>query len=148
MKANYLYIVLAAIVFGIGGFFGGMKYQETKRSAFTGRFGAGGMMGRGIQGPGGDRMGVRPVMGEIVTTDETSITVKTQDGSSKIILLSEMTTYSTSSAVTKKDLTVGAKVGIFGKENTDGSVTAQTVQLNPMFRDMGGSGKMIPTPEK
>jgi len=36
--------------------------------------------------------------------------------------------------VDKTELKVGKKVSVFGSENTDGSVTAQNVQLNPIQR--------------
>ena len=41
-------------------------------------------------------------------------------------------------AATKADLTVGQRVAVFGTTNTDGSVTAANVQLNPMMRGPGG----------
>jgi len=36
----------------------------------------------------------------------------------------------------KTDLKKGDQAAIFGSENSDGSVTAQNIQLNPQFRMM------------
>jgi hypothetical protein len=44
----------------------------------------------------------------------------------------------------KSDLTQGANVAVFGSPNSDGSVTAQNVQLNPMFR-MRPDGSPMPS---
>ena len=74
------------------------------------------------------------VTGEVSSSDDKSITVKMADGSSKIILLSTTTSIIKSSEASKTDLTVGAKVGVFGQANPDGSVTAQNIQLNPISR--------------
>jgi hypothetical protein len=78
------------------------------------------------------------VNGEIIAADEKSITVKLQDGSSKIVLLSDKTEINKTASTTKEDLKVGEKVAAFGTENSDGSVTAQSVQLNPRFRGIEG----------
>lgn len=72
-----------------------------------------------------------PTAGEIIGADEKSITVKLQDGSSKIVLLSEKTQINKAEKATKEDLKKGEKVAVFGTENPDGSVTAQNIQLNP-----------------
>jgi ribosomal protein S1 len=81
------------------------------------------------------------VNGEIIGVDEKSITVKMQDGSSRIVILSEKTEINKAASGTKDDLKVGERVAVFGQENSDGSVTAQNIQLNPMFR-----GGPTPTP--
>lgn len=57
-----------------------------------------------------------------------------QDGSSKIVLFSDFTTYNKTSEGSKSDLKVGEKIAVFGTDNSDGSVTAQSVQLNPQLR--------------
>jgi hypothetical protein len=62
------------------------------------------------------------------------MTVKIADGSSKIVLLGASVTVSKTSDGSKDDLKTGAKVGVFGTDNSDGSVTAQNIQLNPTFR--------------
>ena len=35
MKNNYLIMVVVAIIVGLGGFYGGMKYQESKIPEFA-----------------------------------------------------------------------------------------------------------------
>lgn len=119
--------VIVVLVFGAGGFFGGIKYQQNKRVQFTGQFSA-------RQNGQPNRGNVRPVAGEISTADDTSITVKLADGSNKIILISEKTTINKATEGTKTDLTTGTTVMIFGTENTDGSVTAQNIQLGAYKR--------------
>lgn len=130
--------LVVAIVFAAGGFFGGIKYQQTKVPSFVSRFGNGqtanGQFQRGNGNTNLNRNGFRPVSGEIVSADDKSITVKMQDGSTKIVLLSDATTYSKSSDGQKSDLTVGTQVAVFGSDNSDGSVTAQNVQIDPLFK--------------
>jgi hypothetical protein len=79
-------------------------------------------------------------LGEIISSDDKSITVKLQDDSSKIILINAKTFINKAQTVDKTELKVGEKVSVFGAENTDGSVTAQNVQLNPTQR-IGVVGK-------
>ena len=134
-KNNIIVIIaVAALVALAGGFFAGMKYQESKSP--VGRF-------RNLQdarGNFGQRgQGFRPVNGEIISSDDKSITVKSQDGSSKIILVNNTTSINKSSEGLKTDLKTGEKVAVFGTENSDGSITAQNIQLNPLSRGFMGS---------
>lgn len=134
--------IAIVVIVGALGFFGGMKfeaYKTTKNRPFMmGQFQGQKMPGSGQFGAGrtGNRMmaGARPVSGEILSADEKSITVKMMDGSSKIVILSEKTSINKAAEATKSDLTAGSRVNAFGTENTDGSVTATNIQLNPMLR--------------
>ncbi len=128
MNKNILITVLVGVLAAGGGFFGGMKYQSMQRQNRAGNFQA----GRGQRAGAG----FMPVSGEIVSVDDKSITVKLMDGGSKIVLLTDTTSISKSDQATKADLKVGMKVAAFGSQNSDGSVTAQSIQLNPMFRNM------------
>lgn len=114
-------ILLLVIVSGLA-FVGGMTYQKSKLPAFNRQFAG--------------RAGFRPVNGEIISADGKSITVKLQDGSSKIILLSAKTEINKAAKATNEDLKVGEKVMVVGQENSDGSVTAQNIQLNPISRNL------------
>lgn len=134
MKNNYLVTIILVIVFAGAGFYGGMQYQKSQRVNFTRQLG---------NRPGtikNNRGGFRPVLGEIISSDDKSITVKLQDDSSKIILINAKTVINKAQTVDKTELKVGEKVSVFGAENTDGSVTAQNVQLNPTQR-IGVVGK-------
>lgn len=139
-----VYVIIIAILFGGASFFGGMKYSESQRNNRANgarQFQNGAFpSGRGVRGGNGG-----PVTGEIVSSDDKSITVKIQDGSSKIVILSETTTYNKTSEGSKTDLAVGARVGVFGMTNPDGSVTAQNVQLNPMMRNLINSQSPEPS---
>jgi hypothetical protein len=131
MNKNIIIMAILVVVFGAGGFFGGMKYQENKRTVnfrqFNGNV-------QGLRAGDGDRQAFRPVNGEIIGSDEKSITVKLEDGSSKIVLLAESTQFLKSLSGSKEDLKVGDKVMVVGSDNTDGSVTAQNIQINPPAR--------------
>ena len=146
IKNNTGAIIGLVLVVSIAGFFGGMKYeqmqQEKARSArFQGMgFGNQGTQTNGSQTPSQpnvqtkNSIGGRPVTGEVIGKDDTSITVKTQDGGSRIIILSGTTTYSKTTEGTKDDVTVGSQISVIGTENQDKSITAQSVQLNPMMQ--------------
>lgn len=141
MKNKYIMITVVVIIIGIAVFWGGMKYQENKSAGsnssrqFLG--GAGRQGGQNNQGRFG--AGGRPVAGEILNLDEKSITVKLTDGSSKIVLLSDKTTINKASEASKTDLKAGTRVAAFGTENSDGSITATNIQLNPQLGRMGDS---------
>ncbi len=138
MKINKNIVIMVVVVLVAGGigFFGGTKYQQSKVSAnFANRQG---VMRFGM-GQGGRMMGgnnFRPVMGEIISQDDKSITVKLSDGSSKIVLLSDNTTFNKTTDATKTDLKVGDTIAAFGTASSDGSIVATSIQLNPVFGRM------------
>ena len=135
---NILIMVLIAVIFGGGGFLVGKSVQQSQttaqRTQMAGQFGnrAGGT-------PGANRVGMRggQVLGTILSQDATSITVQLVDGSSKIVLISATTVINQAAAATAADLKVGTKVSAFGTTNTDGSVSAQNIQINPIMRTAG-----------
>jgi len=153
MKKEILYPVITAIVVGALAFYGGMQYQKSQRGNFRGADGPGNFMMQG--GPGGNgqrgggqggrmmQQGFRPTIGEIIASDENSITVKMEDGSSKIILISDTTTINKTDPGSKTDLAVGTKVGVFGADN-NGTVTAQNIQINPTIRNFNSSPSASP----
>jgi subtilase family serine protease len=142
MKNNLISILIVAVVVGAVCFFAGMQYQRSQRQAFGGQFAANGQRAGNtgqFQGVTNRAGGLRPVNGEIVASDNNSITVKLQDGSSKIILVDSKTQINKAATATKSDLKNGEKVVVFGQENSDGTVTAQSIQLNPQLRNGGNA---------
>jgi len=138
-------VFLIALVVSGAAFYGGMQYQKSQvtsgRNFMQGQQGIGRAGGNGT---GARRMGNgQPVSGEILSMDDSSITVKLIDGSSRIVLFTDKTIFNKTASVNKSELKVGEKVGVFGISNTDGSVTAQNIQLNPQFR-MGGQTAIFP----
>jgi len=135
-----LITVVVALAVGAGTFFAGTKYQQSKTPARQFRqLDQSGPRGNANLPAG--RQDLRPVAGEIVSADDKSITVKMTDGSSKIVILAASTEINKASTASVSELKVGEKVSVFGTNNSDGSVTAQNIQLNPIFREFG-----IPSP--
>lgn len=134
MKNTNILVIILAVAIGSGAFLGGMKYEHQRSSASRGQF------GNRVPGMGTSRSqgGFRPVNGEVIAVDDKSITVKLQDGSSKIIILTDTTAVNKSAAGSREDLKTGEKIGVFGIENSDGSVTAQSIQLDPISDRMFG----------
>lgn len=141
MNKNLIIVaVIAALAFGAGGFFAGMKYQQSKVPARFAGF-------QGTRNGNGSSNNFRPVSGQIISVDDKSITVKMSDGSSKIVLISDQTQINQATSVTKSDLKTGINVAVVGQQNSDGSVTAQNIQLNPQeFRGGGNQPSPTPTP--
>lgn len=135
-------ILVAVIVAGGAGFFGGMKYQQGKIPARGNS-----ALGQNLQNltpeqrqqlrqnnPGGARLSGNNssggfVAGEIIGKDEKSITVKLRDGGSKIVFLSNATVIGKQATGTPEDLLTGKQVQVVGTNNQDGTVTAQNINL-------------------
>jgi len=132
MKKFLPLILIVIIGVGIGAFYSGMKYAESKALSdrqqrmqqFSTNFG-GFHLGPGSSQRGGSGF----VVGEIIAKDDKSVTVKLQNGGSKIVFLSNSTEITKSAAGTLSDLEVGKSVIVNGTANSDGSITAQTIQL-------------------
>lgn len=120
-------IVIILIVVGAGTFFAGMKYGQSKTPQRQG-FQQTGAAGVGFRN---NRDSAGFTSGEIVAKDDQSVTIKLQNGGSKIIFYSDSTEISKFTSGTSSDLEVGKTIMVNGKTNDDGSITAQTIQLRP-----------------
>lgn len=142
---KYVLPVSLSLVFLIIGFGSGVLYQKNHlKSSLSNRSGQF-QMGQGMGNRGGNQTGpngnnsgtprnnnVGFVTGEITKIDDTSVTLKTVDGGSKIVLISGDTTFNQSASATKDDLKVGSKIMVTGNTDTNtGSITGKTIQLNP-----------------
>jgi hypothetical protein len=59
------------------------------------------------------------------------MTVKLSNGSTEIVVLSSSTAFMQSTKAGLSDIKTGDTVNVVGTANSDGSVTAQDVQINP-----------------
>ncbi|SRR6266404_1210434 len=137
-----IFSVIALLVGAGAGFFGGMQFQKGKTPA-RGQFGANGTFTRGAGRGGANGMAVR---GQIISADNNSVTVKMMDGSTKIVILSSGTMIGKTTTASASDLTNGSNVTVFGTTNSDGSITAQNVQIGNgmMFGRPNGSPAASP----
>lgn len=126
-------VVALAIGFGTGYLFKGNQQAKLRGTFVNGQIGGAQRFNGAKLGDNGGAMGRGGSVGTILSMDDNSVTIKLIDGSSKIILLSETTKYSDSKDATKSDLKIGSDVSAFGTPNSDGSVTATSIQLNPQF---------------
>lgn len=146
MTKNSLVItIIVAVLVGALGFYGGMQYQKSQRGSFPGGTTQGfprGTNQQGGTGRQGNTAGIRPISGEITVMDSESITVKMKDGSTKIVIFSDSTKINKTSDGLKSDLKTGIQVTAIGTENSDGSVTAQSISIgNGMFQGMPSSNQ-------
>ncbi len=152
-------IAIAVIIVGIAAFFGGMKYgQSTNLQAnamrgnfqngapgmpqFTGQARQPGDFGQNFRGAQNNKN----IIGEIIKIDDKSITVKISENGSKIILLADSTSIAKSIEASTSDLTEGTSVMVSGTPNSDGSVTATSIQINPLRPALPSQEKLTQQP--
>lgn len=138
-------VVVAAVVFGAAGFFGGMQFQKSQAQNGFRNFAAGNFSGQaGQAGNLARRNGQNAAQaglanGDIIAKDDKSITIKLRDGGSKIVFYSEVSQFAKQTSGTADDLAVGTPVVVQGSANSDGSITAQSISIR--------SAGLIPGPD-
>jgi hypothetical protein len=150
MKNNlYISIIIAVIVAGGLGFWGGDAYASAKAPAgYAARAGGAAGFTRGAGGTRGGGMASSTggfVTGQIISADADTVTVNLQNGSSKIVLFSNSTQIMKSTTGTAADLTAGQYVSVTGTANSDGSVSASSIQVRPTPpANTGGTASTTP----
>jgi len=134
MKKIITIIIAVTIIVGSGAFYGGIKYAQSTRQNLIPR---NNLNGQEFNGNINDiRLRQRfnnqgLAIGEIISKDDKSITLKLRNGGSKIIFLADSTEITKSTKGTLDDLENGKNVVVNGTTNSDGSITAQIIQLRP-----------------
>jgi len=131
-KSMYIIAAVVILAVGAGAFYGGIKYQQSKMpnsgSRFAGMNFPGGAGGRTRTGQGSAGNGF--ISGQILSINSGTMTVELPNNSgSKIVLYSDTTPVMKMVSGTPSDLATGANVQIIGASNSDGSISAQTIQL-------------------
>jgi len=131
MDKKIIGIASVALIVGIGvGYFGANALRpavaQNTRGNFTGAASNFGGM-RGASGAAGGRL----LSGTVAKQDAGSITLNTRDGSSHVILVTPATTVQKSVSGMLTDVSVGSTIIVTGSTNSDGSVSASSIQLRP-----------------
>jgi len=126
-----LSVIAGVIVVGGGAFYAGTKYagvSSIPSGNFTGqmRGNQNGVIGVGMRG--GQALS-EVTMGEIISKDDASITVKLPDGGSKIVFFTDSVAVTKNTTGSITDLVVNENVVVNGSVNSDGSINALTIQL-------------------
>ena len=69
------------------------------------------------------------VNGDVISFSGNMLTIKGRDGGSRVVLVTDATKVMKSVEGRKTDVQSGSMVLITGTQNSDGSITADTVQL-------------------
>lgn len=125
-------VVVIAAVLGLGiGFSAGYYMPHgagtTARGQYAMRGGAN--MDGGFSGARGGSGGL--VSGTVLSNDGSTMTVSMQDGSTKLVLIHASTEVLETTMASPEALSAGVSVTVTGTANSDGSVTAQSVQVRP-----------------
>jgi len=128
-EISLILAIIIVVVVGAGAFYGGAAFQRTKNVKARGNFQIGNRMGQ-VKQNGQNQL--TPINGEVISQDDKSVTVKLNNGSTRNIIISDSTTISKSENGAKFDIKDGDQVMVFGKANSDGSLTALNLQINPI----------------
>lgn len=131
MKKLVIAVVATLVIAGGGGFYGGMAYAKSKTPSGRGNFAFTVNGGQLNANRAANRQGAGLVNGEVLSKDDKSITVKDRNAGSKIIFFAPSTVIGKMAEGTSSDLAVGANVTAMGTANSDGTITAQSIQIRP-----------------
>jgi len=140
---KYTLTIVVAVVVAAAAFYGGMQYGKSSFSlqnlsaaarqqllqSFrgSGAAGQGQFQGQGQRVQAGQNGGL--LTGDVVSKDNQSITIKTRDGSTHIVFYGSGTSVIKPFPASIGDVAVSSSVMVAGTTNSDGSITAESIQL-------------------
>ena len=133
---------IVGIVVLVGVFYGGVVYGKSQTPAKSAQaLSTGNFAGRtrGAGGFGG------ATIGQIISEDSTSMTVAISGGGSKIVFLDNTTPITKQASGKMSDLAIGTSVSVVGTANTDGSISAQSIQIRPNIPTGGATSTTAPS---
>jgi len=130
MKNQYIKIIVVAVIVAAIAYGLGVKHGQSSslanqnRGAQFANFAAGRTIGaRGANG------GI--TAGEVISKDSSSITLKLRSGGSINVFYATSTQVQKTASGLVSDIDVGTQVTVSGSSNSDGSITAQNIQIRP-----------------
>ncbi len=124
MKKHTAVTVIGALIIGLSGGYAGAHFiAPANTNATIGGNGIRDRRGRNQSAGGGLLTGI------VARKDSESITVDTRDGNSHVVLFTPATSVFKSVAGSLTDVTVGSAVIVTGTTNSDGSLSAHSIQL-------------------
>jgi len=134
MKKILLLVIIGIVIVGGCSFYGGIQYGKstitTQNGQFSRTMGPQGTNRTGSRAMSGSQVrGGGMIAGEVLSKDDTSITIKLPDGGSKNIFLSSSTKVMRSTEGNISEIGIGTQIFGQGTTNPDGSISAQTIQL-------------------
>ena len=144
MNKNVVIGIVVVVSVAAGSFWSGIQYQKSQTPA-RGGFAQGGF--QGAAGGRGARAGAGGgfAAGSIVSKDSTSITIQLgQGGGTRIVLISPSTEVGKMVTGSSTDLNTDESVTVQGTSNSDGSLTAQTIQIRPAGSGFGRDATSTP----
>ena len=130
MKKIHIIWAVVAVFALAAGYLWGKASAGSAQAAFTGN-GGGYAAGGGRRFGGGSANGQTFAAGQIASMDATSITLQLPNGNSEVVFYSSSTEVTKPSTIPISALSVGSNVVIDGIQNSDGSMTASSIQERP-----------------
>ncbi len=137
-KNTWITVLVVAIVFGGGGYYFGTQQASSATPAPSGANAYAGRTGAGGAGRFGGAAGGGLTTGTIISTGSGTMTIQLPSSTStsatvgtKIVLFDTTTQVTEMKTVDASTLTVGQGVVVSGTTNSDGSLTATSIQVRP-----------------
>jgi len=134
-KKNLIITIIVVILAGFISYKIGQSNASASSSvAGTGAGSYGGFGGTGrTGGRGGPGAGGASVVGTVLSTDDTSMTIQLRGTGSQIVFLSATSTRIMKLVdASRSDLVPGSQVSVMGSANPDGSFSGSAVQIRPV----------------